>query len=371
MVHAICPNYFYTQLATCIFSSSCENAITLKAMNMSSVKKYTVIVTGMAVALAACGGPKMSKYASKTNLGKKAHYDVNRSTINKNGKGFTLDVDKLAQSPKRVALVSFYTDDPGISKVTGTAMTGKTFTTTNEGETSAKSYADFFYNASIENLKKSFADNGMTLLVPSEFLNTSDKRSYYNDFVVKHSTLNKVGGALAKFMKRLGNAGTTLECKVPADGFVLTDLNKNHEMSDAKKRSLKRNGGVGQYDDKMIECIGYDLCKKLEVDAVIVVVNSQLCDKNIIRDRHYMAAVSMYMFGPNPQPLTEGKKDNMFYSKGLFYSGYRMAFKKGLRMDPKAKGDEATKELADNNKKAYTNMILAIASKMADDVKKS
>ncbi len=338
---------------------------------MQNLKKYVSLSVAFAVMLAACGGPKMSKYASKTNLAKKARYDVSSATINKNGKGFTVDFDKVAALPKRVALVSFYTDDPGLTKKRGTATTGKTFTTTNTGEGAAKSYADFFYQGSISELKKSFADNGMTLMVPSEYLTSEDKRSYYNSFVVAHSTLNKVGGALAKFMKRMTNAGTTIECKVPAEGFVLTDLNKNHELANEKKKAVKKNGGVGQFDDKMIESIGYDLCKKLDVDAVVVIVNTQLCDKNIIRDRHYMAAVSMYMFGPNPQPLTEGKKDNMFYSKGLFYSGYRMAFNKGLRMDPKAKGDDAKKELDANNRKAYNNMVVSIASKMGAKIKAS
>lgn len=187
---------------------------------MLKMKKYVSLSVTLAVMLAACGGPKMSKYASKTNLAKKARYDVNRATINKNGKGFTVDFDKLAALPKRVALVSFYTDDPGLTKKRGTATTGKTFTTTNTGEVAAKSYADFFYQGSITELKKSFADNGMTLMVPSEYLTSEDKRSYYNSFVAAHSTLNKLGGKLAKFFKKMGNAGTTIECKVPADGFI-------------------------------------------------------------------------------------------------------------------------------------------------------
>ncbi len=331
-----------------------------------NTQKFFGLAASAAIIITGCAAPKLSKYASQADMQKKARYDVSTSTINDNGKGFTVDFDKLKQKPKRVALVSFYTEDPGFTKVTGTNMTGKNFTTTNTGEAGAKMYANYFYQASIANIKKSFADNGMELLTPAEYLNTTDKKNYYNSFTVKHSKLNKVGAALTKFMKRAGNAGTTIECKAAADGFILADLNKNSPIADAKKKAVKKNGGVGVFDNEMIECLGNDLCKELDVDAVVIVMNTQLCDK---RSRHYLAATSMYMFGPNPLPLKEGKKDNMFYSKGLFYTGYRMAFKKGLHIDAKAKTEEEKARLDTDNKKAYNNMITSITAKMASDIK--
>lgn len=326
--------------------------------NLGIAAIAAIIITG-------CSAPKLSKYASQTDLSKKAKYDVSEVTIRDNGKGFTVDFDKMKTMPKRVALVSFYTEDPGFTKVTGTNMTGKNFTTTNTGEAGAKMYATYFYDASIENLKKSFSANGMQLLTPSEYLTSEDKRSFYNNFVVKHSKLNKIGAALTKFMKKAGNMGTSIECKAAANGFVLADLNKNVPIADAKKKAVKRNGGVGLFDNDMIECLGYDLCKQLDVDAVVIVVNTQLCDK---RNRHYLAATGAYMFGPNPLPLAEGKKDNMFYSKGLFYSGYRMAFKKGLRIDAKAKTEEDKAKLETDNKLAYNNMIVSIANKIGGEI---
>jgi hypothetical protein len=72
----------------------------------------------------------------------------------------------------------------------------------------------------------------------------------------------------------------------------------------------------------------------------------------------------MQMFGPNPTPLQEGKKDNNRYNKGLFYCGTRMSFKKGLVINPKIK-DEALKAVNDkNNETAYKNMITGCANKL-------
>lgn len=330
-----------------------------------NTQRYFGIAAVAAIVITGCSAPRLSKYASQPDLSKQARYDVSEVTIRDNGKGFTVDFDKMKNMPKRVALVSFYTEDPGFTKVTGTNMTGKNFTTTNTGQTAAATYATYFYDASIENMKKSFSANGMQLLTPSEFLTSEDKRSYYNNFVVKHSKLNKVGASLTKFLKNSGNMGTSIECKACANGFIVADLNKNSPIADAKKKAVKRNGGVGLFDNEMIECLGNDLCKQLDVDAVVIVVNTQLCDK---RSRHYLAATGMYMFGPNPLPLAEGKKDNMFYSKGLFYSGYRMAFKKGLRIDAKTKTEEDKTKQETENKLAYNNMVVSIANKMGSEI---
>ncbi len=313
--------------------------------------------------------PKLSHYADKTDLSSKARYDVSKSTIRDNGRGFTVDFAKLKNSPRRIALVSFYVEDPGITKKSGTNSTGKSYHTTNTSQAGVEAFADYFYKVSADTMARIFKANDMDILKPSEFLVTDDKKEYYKSFEAKHSTLNKIGGKITAYFKKSGDYGTTLESKGTAPGFTLCNLNTNNFIASAKNKSVKLNGGVGEFDDKLIESMGYDLCTKLDVDAVIVVTNTIVCDTKHRKARHFLSAVSMYMFGPNPLPLAEGKKDNMFYSKGLFYSGYRMAFKKGLCIDPRIKDEVKKTENEKLNEKAYNNMVATIAAKMCANVK--
>ena len=87
----------------------------------------------LSVFILGCKAPKMASYSTKTDLTSKAKFDFNQSFIRENGRGFTVSMNALGQKPKRVALVSFYVDDQGITKVSGTNSTGKTYSTTNSG----------------------------------------------------------------------------------------------------------------------------------------------------------------------------------------------------------------------------------------------
>ncbi len=329
---------------------------------------YAMMFAMATLSLAACKGvSKLSSYAEK-DLSSKARYDVSKSKIRENGRGFTVDFAKLPKSPKRIALVSFYVEDPGLTKVSGTRSTGRTYRTTNTSQEGVRQYANYYYKLSMDTMRQVFKGNDMEILTPSQFA-SAGKAQYYRSFEAKHSTLNKLGGKLTSFFKGSGDAGTTIETKEPADGFTLCNMNSNRFVANAKHKSVKTNGGVGEMDDKLIESMGSDLCKELDVDAVLVVVNTMLCDSKHRKDRHFLSAVSMYMFGPNPLPLAEGKKDNMFYSKGLFYSGYRMAFKKGLCLDPKIK-DEAKKTANEKlNEKAYNNIVASLAGNICSNIK--
>jgi len=332
--------------------------------------KNLLSLTAAAVLLtAACSAPKLSSYAAKTDLKSKAKYDFNQGKIRENGKGFAIDMAALGKMPKRIALVSFYITDPGITKISGTNQTGKSFNTTNTGSANGKIFANDFSSKSIETIKASFKTYGIDILTPSEFLTDDDKKQAYNDFVVKHTNLNKLGEKLSKWGKKLGNAGTTLEMDEAADGYNLIKINKK-ESSDDKKKSVPPQNLSGSLDGQMIESVGYDLCKSLEVDAVLIIFNTQLADKKWSKTRFWLSAVNMHILGPNPTPLKEGKKDNNFYSKGLFYCGVRMPFKKGLCINPKIKDEVKKTENDKLNYVAYNNMMAGCANKIGSYLQK-
>lgn len=326
------------------------------------MKKFISTLTA-AVLLASCSQPKLSSYAAKADLTSKAKYDFNRQKIRESGRGFCVDMTALGKMPKRVALVSFYVDDPGLTKTSGTAQTGKTWSTTNTGSDNAKSFANEFYNVSADAIKTTFAKYGISILTPAEFLTDDDKKQAYNDFVVKHTDLNKLGAKIGKFFKNSAANGTVIEVDEPASGFRLIKVDKSQPV-DAKKKAVAATNLNGSMDSQMIESVGYDLAKSLEVDAILVVYNVQLADTKWSKTRFYLAAANMQMFGPNPTPLKEGKKDNMFYSKGLFYCGTRMAFKKSLQINPKIKDEAKKAENDKNNDVAYKNIMTGCANKL-------
>jgi hypothetical protein len=337
-------------------------------MNKLSFLKLITITSILSFSIVSCSAPKLSSYAEKTNLQSKAKFDFNPSKIRSNGKGFSIDMKALGKMPKRIALVSFYVDDPGLTKTTKSPTTS-TWNTTNTGDDNARIFANNYYKQSIQTIKGSFKEYGMDVLTPDEFIVTEEQRSAYNNFVVQHTTMNKVGEALNKFSKNLGSAHTTLETDQAADGFVLIKINKR-ELSDPKKKAVQVQNLAGSIDGKMIESIGYDLCSSLGVDAVLIVYNNQLCDEKWSKSRFWMSAVNMQLFGPNPTPLKEGKRDGNGYSKGLFYCGVRMRFSKGLLINPKIKDESVLAINEANNKKAYNNMIAGCANKMGTYLKK-
>ncbi|MES2286149.1 MAG: hypothetical protein V4547_10710 [Bacteroidota bacterium] len=335
--------------------------------------KKSLIYSGAAAIfmLTQCSPPKLSSLAKKESLESKAKFDFSQSKIRENGKGFSVNMKYLPALPKKIALVSFYVDDPGITKTSGTNQSGKTFTTTNTGSAGAKAYAtEFLNNGGLESLKGTFKKYDMEILAPTEFLTDDDKKQYYNDFVVQNSQLNGLGSKLGSFFKDMGNAGTTLETDEAAEGYKLLKVNLREGFDSKHHNRVPVQNLSGSVNNMMIESLGYDLCKNLGVDAVLVVYNTQSCDGKWGRDRHWLHAVSMYMFAPNPLPLKEGKKDNMFYSKGLFYCGTRIALKKALVIDPKIKDEALKAQNQKDNYVAYSKIVAGLSDRMGNYYKK-
>lgn len=316
-----------------------------------------------------CSAPRLSGYAEKKDLAGHVHYDFNQNKIRDNGKGFAVSMKALGAMPKRVALISFYVDDPGLTKKSGTAQTGRSYNTTNTGSGNARQFAGEFFNDASGELRTVFASYGMTLLMPDEFLTSEAKKRAYKEFEVKHTVANRVGNKIGGFFKNVGNSGTTLETDEAAEGFRLIKINTREE-ADPKKKAVEKQNLAGSMDSQMIESVGYELAKALEVDAVLVIYNTQLADEKWNKSRFYLAAASMVLFGPNPTPLQEGKKDNMFYSKGLFYCGTRISFKKGLLINPKIKDETLKAENEKKNSQAYRNILSGCANKMGGYLQK-
>ena len=82
--------------------------------------------------------------------------------------------------PKKVGLLSFYVDDEKYSSYS-TGGGWVTTTTYRAGEEKVNMVAQLIYEQSISTLKEKFANSGMELLTPKEFLVTEKQKTMYYD----------------------------------------------------------------------------------------------------------------------------------------------------------------------------------------------
>ena len=72
---------------------------------------------------------------------------------------------------------------------------------------------------------------------------------------------------------------------------------------------------------EVYEQLGYELCKGLDVDAVLMINNVIMTKDKINID---MLGVGMSMFGLNPISLEPGEKEGPLYRKGNLYCALRL-----------------------------------------------
>ncbi len=252
----------------------------------------------------------------------------------KNGTGFSLNAKLLGEMPKKVALVSFYSFDPGMTKIQRWTTTS-TFTTTYFTKTTklnavggSGELALGYYLQSIEAMITGFKDYGMQLMLPEEYLDTEEKTEFYNNFEVERGKLNEW----------LANMGSNVHDVLYGyiEGYnVLDVVNEPYSNYTATGgRLLTKKGDVADKQvwvmDKcgpMVESLGDKLCKGLGVDAVVIVYFTIFSPKE---DKVTLENVNMHMFGPNPTPLPEGKEKKFNYFTGKFYVGTRVTVGKTI-----------------------------------------
>jgi hypothetical protein len=110
------------------------------------------------------------------------------------------------------------------------------------------------------------------------------------------------------------------------------------------------NMGVFGSNRKMTSSLGHDLCKALNLDAVIVcyIVSYK---EDINKHNYKVGAVSMYMFGPNPK--SEGPDDK---NRGQFYCGTRVYYKSPLEFQT----------LTNSTYEGFQNIMTAMGNKTAN-----
>jgi hypothetical protein len=248
----------------------------------------------------------------------------------KNGGGYSANMDLVNPKPKRIALVSYYLYDPAMGAASGGVYTGTaTAKIWRSSDAQGQQHVDGFYQESIDAMKKAFSDQGMTLLTPEEFLDTDEKDEFYYGFNQESARKEKTDASMRR------NAGTSISTIAEATVSTLKvcPSNKgyraffiaNEKVNDSEQLLFRFTGAFGA-NRKLTSNLGYELCKGLDVDAVLVTFITTRKMK-MTKDDYGVHAVSMYMLGPNPKADgAEDKNRGQFYAGARFYSTKPLLF---------------------------------------------
>lgn len=239
----------------------------------------------------------------------------------KNGGGYSVNVDLLDPKPKKVALVSYYVYDPACSKTTGGTYTGTaTASCWRTPDATGQIHVDGFYAKSIDVLKAEFKQYGMDLLTPEEFIDTDDKADFFYNFNQESARKEKsnvtVRKAAGTSISSVAEASVSTLKVCPTGKGYRAFFVSNEDMTNSKSVNFM-NAGVMGANRMMSSSLGYELCKGLGVDAVVVCYIVTRKPK-MNKENYAVNAVNLYMFGPNPK--SEGPEDK---NRGQFYCGVR------------------------------------------------
>jgi ankyrin repeat protein len=252
----------------------------------------------------------------------KARFDFPREGRNANGGGYSANMDLLNPKPKRVALISYYLYDPGSGKTSGSTFVGSASASAwRTGNSIAQSQVDGFYSKSIETLKSTFKQNGIDLLTPSEFLDTSEKGDFYYGFDQQSAKQEKTEFSIRG---KLGVEASLEALKISPSGKGYRTFMIANERADESDLEIF-NGGIFTANRKMTSSLGYELAKGLGVDAVVVVY---VCTRKLdaSKDNYGVNAVVTMMLGPNPGK--DVSSDPEAKNLGQFYCGTRTFYNK-------------------------------------------
>lgn len=243
---------------------------------------------------------------------------------NDNGTGWSVNPEVLGKKPQRVALVTFYLEDPGTTKQKSVAGS-VTATLWATDASTAQTHINGFYNAGIAALREAFRSNGMELLTPDEFLDTSDKKQFYQGFEVEHGSFKKEKSN-SKVMSKAGTLEVSRTREPAGNTKVIWIANESPYLTTQGDLFKTTN------EAKFFQSMGYDLATGLGVDAVcaVVIVTRKL---DMYKSDYAVNHVNLHMWGPNPIQKAEEEDSGLkgaFYTRGQFYGGSRVTYAKPL-----------------------------------------
>ena len=308
--------------------------------------------------------PLFKVLADLEEVEKKTSYDFPKEKIGDNGGGYSLDPSMLAKPVQKIALLTFFLEDPG------TALNGSLWRATDE---LGQKFIDGFYNQGIDPLVQKFKAEGIDLLLPNQYLDSPEKKEFYKNYIVEHTSLkkektettakHKTKNADNEFVA-FGNKSSTVErLKVTATASEMKPLfliNEDVNINGVDAPPLMMTSSGILTDKKMMTSLGFDMAQKLGVDAVLCIWVVSMKPSGSY-ELYGLQAISGYLFGPNPIQREDGDDKGLTYARGLFYGGTRATFKEVLifqSIDKKKKPEEP-------NYTGFENAMTAMAGKLS------
>ncbi|HRI79546.1 MAG TPA: hypothetical protein PLR06_08420, partial [Cyclobacteriaceae bacterium] len=257
----------------------------------------------------------------------KVKFDFPNEGRHSGGSGYSANMDNLNPKPKRIALISYYLYDAGKGKAN---ITGVGAWRTPDGV--AQNQINGFYDKSIGKFKESFKANGMTLLTPDEYLDTQEKAETYYGFVQESAKKEKTTITRSKTRSSTSSMGggwtmtTYTTTTATAEALKIAPSGKGYRTffvaneTEDESQPVNFQGGVFSANRKLTSNLGFELCKELGVDAVLVVYIATRKLKQNQGDYAVNAVVSI-MLGPNPG--RSESSDPEAKNLGQFYCGTR------------------------------------------------
>ncbi len=293
----------------------------------------------------------------------------------KNGTGYSLNPKMLDELPKKVALVSFYTFDPGFTRtwsinLSSSSTHGYVTTRTSKSISSTKKrnskgdagpIAVGFYYSAIDILKTKFKEMGMDLLEPEEFLDTEEKRDFYANYEIEKSRFND-------FMSNVFNSGKDQNTiyaypegyrviPIDAEPFanyyskgITSPMGYKMDVADGQLWVMEKIG-------KEVTSIN-ELTNALGVDAVVFFYSTIYVPKET---EIYLQNTNLLMFGPNPTSLPEGKSKKFNYFPGQMYIGARAKIGVPIKKVNKKKPETDKVDIT-----GYGNIVEAMTNRMKE-----
>ena len=222
-----------------------------------------------------------------------------------------------SKHPKRVGLISVYVYDTGNFKFSALAATygGSYFETFGMNARGANMFATEFAQRSESVLKARFAEHGMELLTPVEFLETEEQTQAYLNFRLPESGMQKFAKGMRSFFEKNPHADGA------ADGYAMIPTHL-------------------WIDKEMLTTLD-ELRVTLGLDALAVVTNLTSSNKKSV----IFAGASLAIYGPNPEPRPEEKYAKywwpaLVYVGGTFGKGF-----KGIEFAYWSKDKDSTKSV--------------------------
>lgn len=248
------------------------------------------------------------------------------------GHGRNPFLTSVSQIPDTIALITYYIYDKG-NEVKG----GYYLYTYNLSTNGGNYVANGLHKESIDKLKEKYKSMGIVLLTPDQYLDTEEKRAYYNNTFKPN--ISKLGSFLSGIETKSVNVS------------VAADFYRGFDISAAA-------------DHERMESLGYDLANKLNVDGVLSIAFEVTSNNKEV----VMNGFKMALHAPNPIARQDKKyvSQNMgagYYAGQEFAGGY-FYFKKSMHI-----ADVEKKAIVNEQYDGVADLLGAFAEKMQDEMK--